>query len=129
MPPKQTTQTDASMLPTPLLNIAAGEPVLFMTRVQASTFKAVLKWQIESLNFLRHRYEQDVKFIDELLAAPEPGEMLSTCSCFMQNALDEYSKEAVKAANHSGRIITETAREFRSEAEKVSENVMAATVV
>jgi hypothetical protein len=126
MPRKQTNNTSA--LPAPLLSIAAGDPAMLMARVQASTFKAVLKWQIESLNFLRHRYEQDVKFIDELLSTPEPGEMLSTCSCFMQNALDEYSKEAVKAANYGGRIITDTAKEIRSEAEKVSEDMMAATL-
>jgi len=128
MPPKQSIESNTSALSAPLLGIAAGDPAMFAARMQATTVKAVLKWQIESLNFLRHRYEQDMKFIDEVLAAPEPGEMLSTCSCFMQNALDEYSKEAVKAANYGGRIITDATKEMRSEAEKVSENMMAATI-
>jgi len=128
MPPRQTIESNTSAPSAPPLSITAGDPAMFVARMQASTVKAVLKWQIESLNFLRRRYEQDVKFIDELLAAPEPGEMLSTCSCFMQNALEEYSKEAVKAASYGGRIVTDTANEIRSEAEKVSENMMAATI-
>lgn len=128
MPPVQTFEGSTFALLTPLPSIAADGPAMLVARVQASTLKAVFKWQIESLNFLRHRYEQDVRFIDELLAAPEPGEMLSTCYCFTQNALNEYSKEAVKVANHGGRMIIDTAREIRSEAEKVSENMMAATV-
>lgn len=129
MPPRQTTQTSPTAPQAELLQAAANGPLMFMARLQASTYKAALKWQIESLGFLRHRYEQDMKFIDELLATPEPGEALSAYSCFLQNALDDYSKEAVKAANYSGKIATDAAREIRSEAEKVSENMMTATVV
>lgn len=104
------------------------EPALFMLRLQAGAARTMLKWQIESLGFLKRRYEQDLKFIDELLDTPEPGEMLSACSCFVQNALDEYSKETVKAANFGSRIVTGAAREIRSEAEKVSEAAMVATL-
>lgn len=128
MPPKQSAQTNLIGMPAKLLPATASEPVMFMAHLQAGAFKAMLKWQIESLGFLRHRYEQDIKLIDALLDVPEPGEMLSTCSCFFQNALDDYSREAVKAANYSGKVVTDAAREMRAEAEKISENAMAATV-
>jgi hypothetical protein len=105
-----------------------GEAVMTMTRLQAGAFKAMLKWQVESLGFLRHRCEQDIRLIDDLLQSPEPGEVLSTCSCYFQGALDDYSKEAVKAASYGSKVATDTAREFRSGAERLSENAMAATI-
>lgn len=128
MPPKPTTRASQTAVPDFTAEPPFMGPALFMARLQASAAKAALKWQIESLGFLKHRYEQDLKFINELLDTPEPGEMLSACSCFMQNALDEYSKETVKATNFGSRIVTDTAREIRSEAEKVSEAAMMATI-
>lgn len=128
MPPKYTAQANQPATPAMPWPIPGGEPIVLMTRLQASAFKAMLKWQIESLNFLRHRCEQDMRFVDELLQSPEPGEVMSACSCFMQNALDDYSKEAVKAANYSGKIVTDAAREFRTEAGKLSENAMVAAI-
>lgn len=128
MPAKLTVRSIPSAMPAVAWPMPGGEPVMLMTRLQAGAFKVMLKWQIESLNFLRHRCEQDMRFVDELLQSPEPGEMMSACSCFLQNALDDYSKEAVKAASYSGKVATDAAREFRSEAEKLSENAMAATI-
>lgn len=127
MPSKQTTQADVFGMPKSFLETTQDNPLLFIARLQADAYKAMLKWQIESLGFLRHRYEQDVKLIDELIASPEPGEMLSTYSRFLHNALDEYSKETVKTANYGSKVASDTARGIRAEAEKISGDIMAAT--
>lgn len=128
MPAKQAAEPVMPDAPNAFFTANAGDSLLFFAHLQANAVKAMLKWQVESLNFLKHRYEQDMKFIDELLEAPEPGEMLSAYSCFLQNALDEYSRESVKAANYSSKVVTDAAKEIRRKAESVSENMMAATV-
>jgi hypothetical protein len=106
----------------------SDSPAMLAVRLQAGAYRSMLKWQIEQMNFLRHRYEQDLRFIDDLVGSPEPGEMLGATSCFLQNALDDYSREAVKAATLSGRLVTDAARDLRLEAEKISDNAKAATV-
>mgnify|MGYP000432718621 CR=1 FL=1 len=109
--------------------VAGASGLAQLAKFQIGSWKAMLKWQVESLDFLKHRCEQDIRFIDELMQTPEPGEMLSTYSCFLQNALDDYSREAVKAAHMSNRMVNDAARDFRHQAEALSEDMMAATVV
>jgi len=130
MPPKQIAQPNLPTMPDMFWLMPGGDAVMTMTRLQAGAFKAMLKWQVESLGFLRHRCEQEIRLIDDLLQSPEPADVLSTCSCYFQNALDDYSKEAVKAASYGdgGKVATDAAREFRSGAERLSENAMAATI-
>jgi hypothetical protein len=127
MPPRHASRIAAE--PKSFSPATIGEPALFFVRLQAGAYRSMLKWQIEQMTFLRHRYEQDLRFVDDLIDAPEPGEMLSATSCFLQNALDDYSREAVKAATFSGKLVTDAAHQLRAEAERISDNAMTATVV
>jgi hypothetical protein len=55
--------------------------------------------QQETLGFLQRRYEKDMQLASELAKKRAPGEILSTYIGFFQDAVDDYSREAVKIGN------------------------------
>jgi hypothetical protein len=89
--------------------------------LQAHAFKALMRYQIEALSFLRHRYEQDVKLVDDLIKAREVGDAVDVCSDFMRCATAEYGAEVEKFASIGSKIATETAEETRKQAEAIVE--------
>ncbi|WP_246225972.1 phasin family protein [Chelativorans xinjiangense] len=84
--------------------------------LQTHTFKAIMRYQIEALSFLKHRLEQDVKLIDDLTASSEYNDTFDVFGVFMQNAASDYSAEAARIATIGSRLASETAREARKEA-------------
>ena len=94
--------------------------VLFANaKLQAHALKAVLRYQVEGLTFLKHRYEQDLKFIDDLVASDEFNDAFKVMSGFMQNAVSEYSAETGKIATMGSKLASDTAKRVRKAAEEV----------
>ncbi|TIO09404.1 phasin family protein [Mesorhizobium sp.] len=101
---------------------------LAASRLQAQAFKAIMRYQIETLSFLKHRYEQDVKLVDDLVGSDEFSDVFDVFSNFVQNATSEYAMEAGKVASIGSRLATETAKGVRKQAEATIEDMAATTI-
>lgn len=97
-------------------------------RYNAQAFKAVMRYQIETLGFLKRRYEQDMKLVDDLLAAEETNDAFDVLATFWQNAAAEYSAEAGRIAQIGSRIASDAAGQVRREAETAVSDMAAQTV-
>lgn len=108
---------------------AYGRGGLFaLARLQGRTVKAGLRYQIEALSFLKHRCEQDLKFVEDLLAGDDFSDAFDVCANFWQNAQMEYSQEAAKMTEIGSRVVSDTARELRREARAATADMAAQTV-
>lgn len=101
---------------------------LAASRLQAQAFKAIMRYQIETLSFLKHRCEQDVKLVDDLVASDEFSDVFDVFSNFVQNATLEYAREAGKVASIGSRLATEAANRVRKQAEDTIEDMAAKTI-
>lgn len=97
-------------------------------RLQAHIFKAFMSYQVEMLGFLKHRYEQDMKLADNLLASDQFNDALDVMQGFMQNAAAEYAAEAGKIASIGSRIASNTAKEVKKEATAAIEDMAVQSV-
>lgn len=98
------------------------------TRYNAQALKAVMRYQIETLGFLKRRYEQDMKLVDDLLATEETNDAIDVLATFWQNAAADYAAEAGRIAQIGSRIAGEAAGQVRREAETVVKDMAAQTV-
>jgi hypothetical protein len=97
-------------------------------RLQTHLYKAFMSYQIEMLGFLKHRFEQDVKLADNLLASDQFNDTFDVMQNFMQNAASEYAAEAGKIASISSKIASNTAREVKKETQATIDDLAAQTV-
>ncbi|WP_246135898.1 phasin family protein [Mesorhizobium intechi] len=102
--------------------------VLAAVSLQAHAFKAMMRYQIETLAFLRHRYEQDIKLADDLIGGPEFNDAFEVVSTFLHNAASEYVTEAGKVATLTSKLASEAAGLVRKEARTAIEDIAATTV-
>lgn len=108
---------------------ANGQKFFLATaRLQAQAYKAAMRYQIEMLNFLKQRYEQDVKLVDELVASDKLNDAFDVVTDFMQNAATEYTSEAGKIARIGSKLSSETARRMRKQADEIVEDLATKTV-
>lgn len=97
-------------------------------QIQAQAFGALLRYQIEGLAFLKRRYEQDAKLVEDLATSEEGKDALDILSAFAQNAASDYTAEASRLASLSSRLASEAAKQARKEAETIVEDMAAQTV-
>jgi hypothetical protein len=97
-------------------------------RLQAQAYRAVMRYQIEMLDFLKHRFERDVKFLDDLAASAELHDTFDVMTNFIQNAATEYAAEAGKVATIGSKLSSETARRLRKQASGMVEGLAARSV-
>ena len=76
--------------------------------------------QIETLGFLKHRYEQDLKLVDMLTGSDGISDAFSTCSEFWKETMNEYSDEAGKIVSISSKMAAEAAKNVRKDGERIS---------
>ena len=95
-----------------------------LTRAQAHAIKAMLQYQAEALGFLKHRYREDIKLVDDLLARDGAKDSFEIWVGFFQKAISEYSNEAGKMASIGSRLSSETANSVRKEAAAVIEDMV-----
>ena len=123
--PAESTRTDPFAQVTPLLS-NSQKALLSAARLQAQAYKAMMRYQIEVLSFLKHRYEEDMRLADDIASAQDLSNAFEICTDFWQQAITEYSDEAGKMANLGSRLASDTARQVRKEAEMTMEERMAA---
>jgi hypothetical protein len=109
--------------------LAQGQRLALATaRLQAQTFRSAMRFQIEMLGFLKHRFERDVRFMDDLVASTELNDAFDVVADFMQNAAAEYTSEAGRMASIGSKLTSETAREIRAQAKDAVEDLAATTI-
>ena len=101
--------------------------VLAAASLQAHAFKAMMRYHIETLGFLKHRYEQDVKLAGDLIDGAEFNDAFDIFSTFLQNATLEYATEAGKVAGLTSKLVSETAKRVHKEARTAIEDAAAKT--
>ena len=103
----------------PLASIAGGqEPLFAAARFQAQAFKMAIRYQIESLCFLKRRCEQNLKLIDDFSGSDEFNDSFDVISNFMENAALDYTTEARKIASIASRAAADTAKHIRYEVDR-----------
>lgn len=106
----------------------AQKLILAAAFLQAHTFKAMMRYQIETLSFLKHRCEQDVRLAEDLIDGSDFNDAFDVFANFLQNATSQYATEAGKVAALTSKLVSETARRVRKEAETAIEDMAAKTV-
>ncbi|MTI00665.1 hypothetical protein [Roseibium sp. RKSG952] len=108
---------------------AESNPLFFAASMQAKNMKTMLEWQIELLDFVRHRYTKDIAFIDKMLSTHESTEILSSFSGFCQEAVDDYSQEGVKITGLGTRLAADAFNQVQQHTEGVTKDMKAASSV
>lgn len=96
--------------------------------MQAYSTRALLRYQIESLSFLKRRFEDDLKLLEKLTAGDEFVDAFDVFANFVQKATSDYANEAGKFASIGARLASETAGQVRKEAETTMNDMAAATL-
>ena len=73
-----------------------GDNATAAVRAQARMMDAILKQNIEVLDFLKQRYEKDRALFTSLAKAEKPNDVMELWSGFWSNAMSDYSNEAGK---------------------------------
>lgn len=102
--------------------------VLAAASLQVHAFQAIMRYHIETLAFLKHRVEQDIRLADDLVVSPEFNDAFDIFSTFLQNATVQYTTEAGKVAALTSKLASETAKRMRKEARTAIEDAAAKTV-
>jgi hypothetical protein len=123
---KMKSEAEALYAPT----AADGQKMLFtMARMQGHAFKSMLRFQMEAVDFLRHRIRQDMKLVDDLTRSVDFTDAFDVFAGFFQNAAAEYSGEAGKVAEIGSKVASETAHKLRAETRGSLEDMAARTVM
>ncbi len=93
-----------------------GGGMTAMMRTQAKMMDAVLKQNIEMLDFLKARYENDRAFFATLAGAGNPNEALAAWNGFWSKALKDYSNEAGKLGSLAAATTEQMLEGIRDEA-------------
>ncbi len=96
--------------------------LLAMIRLQGIAMKAVLRHQIEALDFLKRRFEKDFRLIDDLRESGKHGDMFDVYADFMREAFSDYGEEAARLASLESDLASEASSEIRKEARTVAED-------
>ncbi|WP_186386374.1 MULTISPECIES: hypothetical protein [unclassified Stappia] len=104
-------------------------PMLLVGRMQSEALRATLERQVEMVDFLRLRIEKDMRLAERLLQAREPGEVVSACTEFCSEAVEDYAREAFRNANLVPEVTSEAVEQVAREAEEISDELKAAALV
>lgn len=108
--------------------LAGGQKYAFaMARLQGQAFRSMMRYQVEALSFLKHRYEQDMKLVDDLTGSEDFNDAFDIYAAFLQNAASEYSAETGKMASIGSKIASDTAARVKREAAAAIDDMAAGT--
>lgn len=82
-----------------------------MARLQAHAAKAVIDYNLEAVDFVKHRLQRDADFVTRMAASKDMIEAVELYSDFWQKAFAEYTSETGKLAA----LNTKTARSAAAE--------------
>ncbi|RWA68047.1 phasin family protein [Mesorhizobium sp.] len=96
--------------------------------MQAHSMRALLRYQIESVSFLKRRMEEDLKLVEKLTGGDEFVDAFDVFVNFIQNAASDYANEAGKFVSMGAKLASETAGRVRKQAETTMDDMAAATL-
>lgn len=97
-----------------------GDMMSAMLRAQARMMDSVLKQNIETLDFLKQRFEKDRTMMQSLAESADPGQVMQVMQDFWSRSVKDYTDEAGKI----GALAAATAEEI---VEGVTEEARALT--
>lgn len=98
-----------------------------VARFQGHAVTGMMRYQIEALDFLKQRCEEDVKLVDDLIASEDVNKAFGICAGWAEKAIAGYSTQAGKVASISSELASETAKRMQKEAETITREVTAPT--
>jgi hypothetical protein len=104
------------------------EGFLALLHLQAHGYKAALRYQIEAIDFLKHRFELDVKLVEDLIDSVDTGDTVDVFADFFRYAWSDYSKESGKLADIGSGFAAEASRQIHAEADAIDRNMAVRTV-
>jgi hypothetical protein len=99
-----------------------------VARMQAHAFKSMMRFQAETLHFMKHRAEQEMRLAESLVYSKDFADAFDIFARFSQDAVSEYSGESGKLAEITASVAKETARSVRRETQASIEDIAASTI-
>ncbi|BCM20891.1 phasin family protein [Mesorhizobium sp. J8] len=96
--------------------------------MQAHSIRALLRYQIESVSFLKRRFEDELRLVEKLTGGDEFADAFDVFVNFIQNATCDYANEAANFASVGARLAADTAGQVRKEAETTVDDMATATL-
>jgi hypothetical protein len=90
--------------------------------------KTLLRYQVEGLSFLQHRFQRDIKLMDDIIAAEKTNDTFDVISDYWHNTASDYAKEVSKTLAINARFASDAAGVVREEV-KNSLNAAAASTI
>ena len=119
MSPRKTPDKPAYWTPSAIPG-ASGGAMAAMIRPQARMVEALLKQNIEALDFLRARFEKDRDLMDRLATAEDPSALMGLWTEFWQRMMSDYSSETGKLATSMAAIAEEALKSATDEGKAMS---------
>lgn len=91
--------------------------------LQAQALEATLRYQVEGLKFLKGRFEQDLRLLNDIQSPDHSTDIFDLWSVFWQNALLDYSREGARIAEIGSSIATKVAKRFHQDEKILAENI------
>lgn len=92
--------------------------LLAVPRVQASAAEIILKQQKELFQFLAHRCDRDLEFIERLSQVDDFAQLPDIFSTFMRGTSKDYADEARKSMDAGSRAASELSSQLKDIGEK-----------
>ena len=103
----------------PQIDEVAQQMTGFMTTVvkmQGHMFDALMKQNIEMLDFVRTRFERDRALVAKIAATEDPVESQRLLGEFWQKAVSDYTDESGKMTGMVAELTSDAARQMRDDA-------------
>ena len=100
--------------------LASGDSKQFVDsalKMPTTVIKAMLRYQVEGLSFLQHRFRCDIKLLDDIVAAEKTNETADVIGDYWRNAASDYAKEVNKTVAINARFASDAIGVIREEAE------------
>ena len=113
---KQVLQSAFELPMAPFLALSGGNNLTESAFKMPTTIaKAMLRYQIEGLSFLQHRFQRDIKLMDDVIAAEKTNDTLDVIGDYWRDAVSDYAKEVSKTLAINARFASDTAGIVREE--------------
>ena len=104
------------------------EMMLALTRMQSTAFDAVMRQNIEMLDFLKARFERDRRLAGEIAKAEDATEAMALWQSFWQKAVEDYGGERGRLATKMQKAAGDAVEQARTDAEQLVHRATATAV-
>lgn len=97
--------------------------LLSLEHLQAEALKAMFRYHIEAMRFLKSRLEQNLRLVEDIQSDDHLNDAFDVWSGFWQGVLLDYSMEGARMATIGSRIATILVKRLRRENKLLVENM------